>query len=100
MSPEPDTPARIRVEVAYVDPPREFLRAVELANGAVVADALAASGLAREFPQLDLATVPVGIFSRPATLRTALRAGDRVEVYRALKVDPKEVRRQRAAKKA
>jgi uncharacterized protein len=100
MCPESIPRDRISVEVVYIDPPREFLCAVELAEGAVVADALAASGLAREFPLLDLATAPVGIFSRPATLRTALRAGDRVEVYRALKVDPKEVRRRRAAKKA
>ena len=93
-------PERIRVEVACVEPPREFLRAVALEEGATVADAVAASGVAEAFPQLDVENCKVGIFSRPATRDRVLRDGDRVEIYRPLVVNPKEARRRRAAKPA
>ena len=89
---------RIAVEVAYVEPGRQFLQALTVPTGASVADALAASTLQRDFPELDLGAARVGVFSRPATRDTALRDGDRVEVYRALVANPKEVRRQRAVK--
>lgn len=89
---------RIRIEVAYVEPGREFLQALELPVGASVGDAISASHLKRNFPALDLDTARVGVFSRPATHETPLRDGDRVEVYRALIANPKEVRRQRAVR--
>ncbi|MBL8298888.1 MAG: RnfH family protein [Rhodanobacteraceae bacterium] len=91
---------RIRVEVAYVEPGRQFLQALWLPLGGTVADAIAASDLQQNFPGLDLAAARTGIFSRPATHATLLREGDRVEIYRALIVNPKEVRRQRAVKTA
>ena len=87
---------RIRVEVACVTPQRQFLRAFNLPAGASVADAIAASGVAAAFPELDVANAKVGVFSRPATREQALRDGDRVEIYRPLVADPKEVRRRRA----
>lgn len=90
----------IRVEVAYVEPGRQFLQALTLPGGATVGDAVAASDLQRNFPALDVASARVGVFSRPATHATLLRDGDRVEVYRALIANPKEVRRQRAVKTA
>ena len=49
-----------------------------------------------EFPEIDLATAKMGIFSKPKTADTGLREGDRVEIYRALIADPKVVRKQRA----
>ena len=91
---------RIRVEVACVDPPRQFLRAVELDAGATVADAIAASGVADAFVPLDIAACKVGVFSRPATRDRVLVDGDRVEIYRPLVVNPKEARRRRATKPA
>ncbi|TDR41963.1 hypothetical protein DFR29_10919 [Tahibacter aquaticus] len=91
---------RLRAEVAYVEPGRQFLQAVELPAGATVADALAACGLAQQFPQLDLASCKLGLFSRPATPATLLHEGDRVEVYRPLIANPKDVRRARAGKAA
>lgn len=89
---------RITVEVAYVEPGRQFLQALSVPVGATVADALAASALSRDVPTLDTGAARVGVFSRPATRETVLREGDRVEVYRALIANPKEVRRQRAVK--
>jgi putative ubiquitin-RnfH superfamily antitoxin RatB of RatAB toxin-antitoxin module len=90
------TPAMtIRVEVAYAEPRRQFLRALDLPAGATVADALAASGLAEEL-SLDTAALTVGVWSKPVTRDRRLDAGDRVELYRPLKADPKESRRHRA----
>ncbi|MEO8671871.1 MAG: RnfH family protein [Tahibacter sp.] len=90
---------RIRVEVAYAEPDRQFLREVELEAGSRVVDAIERSGLRVVFPMLDPQTSRVGVFSRPATLQTTLHDGDRVEIYRPLQVDPKQVRRDRAAKR-
>lgn len=90
----------IRVEVAYVEPGRQFLQSLRLADGATLADAVAASGLQQRFPALDLEQGRFGIFSRSATPATRLRDGDRVEVYRPLVANPKDVRRQRAIRSA
>jgi putative ubiquitin-RnfH superfamily antitoxin RatB of RatAB toxin-antitoxin module len=78
----------LKVEVVYALPRREKTVSVMLADGATVADALSKSGL-----QFDPARV--GIFGEPATAETRLADGDRVEVYRPLKIDPKEARRRR-----
>lgn len=91
-----DRVPRISVEVAYAEPQRQFLRRVELPDGATVADALQASQLEREF-DLDASALAVGLWSRPVARQTPLRDGDRVELYRPLQVDPKESRRRRAA---
>ena len=92
---DPTATARVRVEVAYAEAVRQFLRSVELPAGATVADAIAASGVEREFG-IDAAALAVGIWSRPAARDVRLGEGDRVELYRALKADPKESRRRRA----
>jgi putative ubiquitin-RnfH superfamily antitoxin RatB of RatAB toxin-antitoxin module len=88
---------RIHVEVAYAEPERQFLRRVELAAGASAADAIAASGIERE-AGIDTASMAIGIWSKPTAATTLLRDGDRVELYRPLKADPKESRRRRAAR--
>ena len=86
----------IRVLVAAALPGAQEVIEVELAEGATVAEALALSGLRERFPAIDFAAAQVGIWSRPCTRGTVLREGDRVEVYRELKADPKEMRRRRA----
>lgn len=88
---------RITVEVAYALSQKQFLKEVQLDAGATVQDAIEASGVLDKFGDIDLKTNRVGIFSKPAKLDTALREQDRVEIYRPLIADPKEVRRQRAA---
>ncbi|HJU26632.1 MAG TPA: RnfH family protein [Rhodanobacteraceae bacterium] len=90
-------PDRIQVEVACVAPGRVFLRELELPDGANVGDAIEASGLRGAWPLLPIDDAHVGIFSRKVRLDTILRDGDRVEIYRPLKIDPKEARRKRAA---
>ena len=91
------TVAPIAVEVAYVAPDASYLVPVSLPAGSTVADAWSASGLAGRIPGLVARDDNVGIFSKPCSLATLLRDGDRVEIYRPLLADPKEARRRRAA---
>ena len=90
----------IRVSVAVALPDRQEVSEHELDDGSTVADALQRAALAARFPQLDLAAAKFGIWSRPCERDTRLRDGDRVEVYRPLQADPKEMRRERARLKA
>ena len=87
----------MRVEVAYARPDCQRLVTVDLAAGASVRDAVWASGLADEFPGIDIERAPLGVFGRACAGDTVLRAGDRVEIYRPLQIDPKEARRKRAS---
>lgn len=86
----------IRVSVALALPDRQEVVALRLEPGSTVGDALARADLGRRFPGVDLAAAPLGIWSRPCERSTPLRDGDRVEVYRPLQADPKEMRRRRA----
>jgi putative ubiquitin-RnfH superfamily antitoxin RatB of RatAB toxin-antitoxin module len=81
------------VEVVYALPGRQALRSVSLNEGSTVEDALRASGLLAEFPEIK--ALRVGIFGKPAPRDTVLHDRDRVEIYRPLKVDPKEQARTR-----
>ncbi len=92
-------PATIEVELAYAEPQRQFLRRFELPAGATLADAIAASGIEQAFG-IDAAALATGLWSKPAPRETPLRDGDRVELYRPLRADPKESRRRRAERKA
>ncbi|BET42603.1 RnfH family protein [Atlantibacter hermannii] len=93
-------PAKITVEVAYALPEKQYLRRVTLEAGATVEQAINASGLLALRTDIDLAKNKVGVYSRPVKLTDALSDGDRVEIYRPLIADPKELRRQRAEKAA
>ena len=86
----------ICVEVAYATPARQFLVEVRVGASATLRDAILASGVLSQFPQIDLATAAVGVFGRPGRLDDPLRSGDRVEIYRPLAMDPKDARRKRA----
>jgi putative ubiquitin-RnfH superfamily antitoxin RatB of RatAB toxin-antitoxin module len=88
----------LRAEVCYAGPEGQFVLPVELPEGATLADAIAASGLAARVPGLLIDDRHVGVFSKTRSLDTVLQAGDRVEVYRPLRVDPRAARRERAAK--
>ncbi|MGN6313924.1 MAG: RnfH family protein [Rhodanobacteraceae bacterium] len=88
--------ATIHVSVVCAAPDRVFLRELDLAPGANVQDAIEASGFRQSWPEVPISDERLGIFARKAGFTTPLRDGDRVEIYRALKVDPKEARRKRA----
>ena len=87
---------RIRVEVAYAAPERQLLIEVDVAAGATAAMAVRASGILRSLPTLSLRRAELGIFGRRVDHDWVLSPGDRVEIYRALRLDPKESRRLRA----
>lgn len=92
-----DNPPRLRVEVAYARPERQVILPLEVEEGTTLREAVERSGILAQFPEIDLASNPVGVFGKAAALDRVLRAGDRVEVYRPLVADPKEVRKRRAA---
>ena len=87
----------ITVEVAYAKPDEQLILRVEVAAAATIEEAIRQSKIMSRFPEIDLQVNKVGIFGKIARLNTTLGSGDRVEIYRALIADPKEIRRQRAA---
>lgn len=90
----------IVVEVVYALPEKQYLRSVKLEEGSTVEQAISASGLLELRRDIDLASNKIGIYSRPVKLNDPLADGDRVEIYRPLIADPKEMRRQRAERSA
>ena len=91
--------AEIRVQVCYALPERQIVRELTLQEGATVEEAIRASGVLQEAPEIDLGNNRFGVFGKLKALDAVLREHDRVEIYRPLVADPKESRRQRAAKK-
>ena len=85
------------VEVAYALPDKQSLVSLEVEKGTTLKEAIEASGILDSFEQIDITKDRVGIFSKFATLDTVLREKDRVEIYRPLIADPKQVRKERAA---
>jgi uncharacterized protein len=91
--------AMVRATVIYSPAPREVREwAVELPAGATLLQALQASGLAAAYPNADLGGALVGVWGRKARPEQLLQEGDRLEIYRRLKVDPKVARRERFRK--
>jgi uncharacterized protein len=86
----------MRIEVIYALPQQQERVLLDLAPGSTVQDAIQASGLLRRLPEIKLGRT--GVWGRPASPDTPLRDRDRVEIYRPLVADPKEIRRKRAAK--
>ena len=88
---------QITVEVVYATNAKQKLLKVKVPQGANAQQAIEKSGILDEFPEIDLSQQKIGIFAKAVKLDTVLREKDRVEIYRPLIADPKEVRRQRAA---
>ena len=89
----------LRVEVVYAMPEQQDVAVVELPPGATAIAAIHASGILRRHPEIDLAHQKIGVFGKLVRAGTALRDGDRVEIYRSLRADPWEARRARASRK-
>ena len=86
----------INVEVVYALPHEQALVKLKLPQGATVAEAVRASGITEKHPEVDVAKNKLGIYGKLTKADTVLRDMDRVEIYRPLIADPKEVRRKRA----
>jgi len=91
---------QINIEIAYALPERYYLKSFQVDEGITVQTAITQSGILSQFPDIDLSTNKIGIFSRPIKLTDVLKKGDRIEIYRPLLADPKEIRRKRAAEQA
>jgi putative ubiquitin-RnfH superfamily antitoxin RatB of RatAB toxin-antitoxin module len=91
-----DTQPVFRVEVVLATPDRQELVVLEVSAGTTVAEAIGISGLPGRFEGFELDLSKIGIFGQKVSSEQVLRSGDRVEIYRPLIADPKEVRRQRA----
>ncbi len=90
----------IKVEVAYALPDHQKIIALEVDEGCTALQAAEKSGIVQHFPEIDLASAKMGVFGKavPKPDQYALSPGDRVEIYRPLILDPKESRKERAAK--
>lgn len=88
----------IRLEVVYATPAEQITLNVEASASATVRQAIERSGILQQCPEIDLTLNKVGRWNHLVTLDDLVSAGDRIEIYRPLLIDPKEVRRLRAAK--
>ena len=89
---------KITVEIVYATADQQDLMSVEVEPGTTVEQLIEYSGILEKYPEIDIGkTNKIGIFGKLAKLNTLLREKDRVEIYRPLIADPKEVRRKRAA---
>lgn len=88
----------LAIEVAYALPRRQQILELQVEEGTTAEQAIRASGMLEQFPEIDLESSKVGIFGKPCKLTDTLHNGDRVEIYRPLIADPKEIRKQRAAR--
>ena len=92
-------PEEIMVEVAYALPEEQVIISIKVPTIFNVQQAIEKSGIQKKFPGIDLSKNKVGIFGKKTTLDQPLNDRDRIEIYRPLILDPKEMRRKRAAKK-
>lgn len=87
---------KIVVEVIYAYPEKYFYKKMELDNPLSIQNVILQSGVLQKHTEIDLRENKVGVFSRPAKLTDMVENGDRIEIYRPLIADPKEIRRKRA----
>jgi putative ubiquitin-RnfH superfamily antitoxin RatB of RatAB toxin-antitoxin module len=85
-----------RIEIAYARPESQLIIELQVEDGTTVEQAIRQSGMLQKFPEIDLSINKAGIFGKQVSLRQAVHAGDRVEIYRQLIADPKQARRQKA----
>jgi hypothetical protein len=86
----------LHVEVVYALPQRQELVKLTLAVGSTLQQAVEASGLPQRYPEIDLGKLKLGVYGKLSKPDALLRDRDRVEIYRPLIADPKEVRKKRA----
>jgi putative ubiquitin-RnfH superfamily antitoxin RatB of RatAB toxin-antitoxin module len=88
----------IQIEVVYGLAHKQKLLSLPVNQGTTVEEAIVESGIIKLFPEIDLNDNKVGIWNRAVKLSTVLESFDRIEIYRPLIADPKEVRKRRAEK--
>ena len=88
------------VEVVYGLVNKQSLLRINVKEGCTALEAVQLSNIQGEFPEIDMDNLKLGIFSKACTADQILKSGDRVEIYRPLLADPKEIRKRRAAEMA
>ncbi|QLB18631.1 RnfH family protein [Mannheimia granulomatis] len=91
---------KINVEVVYAYPDKYFLKKLQVPQNTTIQNIILLSGVLEKYTEIDLRENKVGIFSRLAKLNETVENGDRIEIYRPLLADPKEIRRKKAAEQA
>nr|WP_188629047.1 RnfH family protein [Oceanisphaera marina] len=86
----------IQVEVVYALPNKQTVLSLKVPEGEQVRQVIEQSGILQQYPEIDLDSNMVGVFGRQVKLDQVLLNGDRIEIYRPLLADPKEIRRRRA----
>ena len=86
--------SQLRIEVVLAQPERQCLRELFVEPGTTIGAAIALSGIAEEFPELDIGALSVGVWGKIAHKDFAVQDGDRIEIYRPLPVNPRDARRQ------
>lgn len=89
---------QIDIEVVFAKPEKQVLLDVKIGQGLTVEQAIFESKIMQHFPEIDLIKNKVGIWNRTCKLTDVPKNGDRIEIYRPLIADPKEIRRRRAEK--
>jgi len=90
---------KLEVEIIYASADEQAIVSIQVVEGCSVKTAIEQSGILEQFLEIDFTVNKIGIFSKQAALDTVLQAGDRIEIYRPLLVDPKQARKQRAARR-
>lgn len=86
----------INIQLCYAKAEQQCLLNLSVPTGTTILQAIEASDLIRQVPEIDISVLRVGIYSKLKTLATVVCDGDRIEIYRPLIADPKESRRRRA----
>lgn len=91
------SPSKITVEVVYALPEEQTLLAFKVDDSSTAKEVINHSGILQQYPEIDLTKNKIGLFSKIIKLDHQVREKDRIEIYRELIADPKEVRKKRAA---
>ena len=87
----------LRIEIVFATSERQFLETLIVAPGTSIAVAIEKSNVTAAFPEIDLASLAVGVWGNVASRSVVVRDGDRIELYRPLPADPRDARRQVAS---
>ena len=89
---------KVSIEIAYATPHKQIIVDCEIDSGTAPRDAIRQSEIGQHFPEIDIEGCDFGVFGKAVVADYELAEGDRIEIYRPLIADPKEIRRQRAAR--
>lgn len=85
----------MNVGVCYAEHDRQLWMRLEVPDNSTIEQAISLSGLLKQYPEINLETQKVGIFGKIASLDTPVKEGDRIEIYRVITADPKQVKKRK-----